>query len=77
MTLSAPRYGRFDQFHGSASTDATQLRDLATRLELRGRAPDEVAARAAYLDLLGIQPGEQVLLSDTSAWDSVDRVRLR
>jgi HlyD family secretion protein len=25
----------------------------------------------------GLQPGEQVLLSDTSAWDSVDRVRLR
>jgi HlyD family secretion protein len=25
----------------------------------------------------GLQPGEQVLLSDTSAWDSVDHVRLR
>jgi ubiquinone/menaquinone biosynthesis C-methylase UbiE len=61
VTSSVPRYGRFDQFHGSASTDAAQLRDLATRLELRGRAPDEVAARAADLDLLGIQPGEQVL----------------
>jgi HlyD family secretion protein len=25
----------------------------------------------------GLQPGDQVLLSDTSAWDNVDRVRLR
>jgi HlyD family secretion protein len=25
----------------------------------------------------GLQPGQQVILSDTSAWDGVDTVRLR
>lgn len=42
--------------------DEAKAREMASRsLELRGRSPDEVAARAAYLDLLGLTSGERVL----------------
>jgi ubiquinone/menaquinone biosynthesis C-methylase UbiE len=54
-------YGRFDPWQGVSEADMEQARELAARLELRARAEDDVAARAAYLDLLGIAPGERVL----------------
>src|SRR5215813_15494424 len=44
----------------AAATDE-QARDLATRLERRAKAADEVAARETYLSLLGIAAGERVL----------------
>ena len=56
--------GRFSQWRSDAirGIDEAEARELAARsLERRGRSPDEVAARAAYLDLLGLQPGERVL----------------
>jgi ubiquinone/menaquinone biosynthesis C-methylase UbiE len=58
--MSQP-YGRFDRFHDSAGADMATARDLAERLELRARSPDEVAVRAAYLDLLALGPGARVL----------------
>lgn len=58
--MSQP-YGRFDRFHDSARADMATVRDLAERLELRARSADEVAVRAAYLDLLALGPGARVL----------------
>jgi ubiquinone/menaquinone biosynthesis C-methylase UbiE len=43
------------------AAEATQVRELARLLELRGQADDQVAVRHAYLDELHIQPGEHVL----------------
>lgn len=54
-------YGRFDQFRESARGDPERLRELAARLEHRARSRDEVAIRAAYLDLLDLRPGLRVL----------------
>jgi ubiquinone/menaquinone biosynthesis C-methylase UbiE len=54
-------YGRFDQFTDRVPDDLEQARDLLARLERRGRVSDEIATRAAYLDLLGLRPGERVL----------------
>jgi len=45
----------------TATADAERARDLAARLERRAKAPDEIAARDAYLGLLDITPGERVL----------------
>jgi len=45
----------------TAMADAQRARDLAARLERRAKAPDEVAARDAYLGLLDIAAGERVL----------------
>ena len=54
-------YGQESLWRDTAGADAEQARDLATRLEHRGRAEDEIAARKAYLDLLEISAGEHVL----------------
>lgn len=59
--VTAEGYGRHDQFSGAATMDEARARDLAARLEKRGEARDEVATRAAYLDLLGVEPGQRVL----------------
>jgi len=45
----------------TATADAQQARDLASRLERRAKAEDEITARDAYLALLGIAVGERVL----------------
>ena len=55
------QYGRLDQWRGTSRIDEAQAREMASRLELRGQSEDEVAARSAYLDLLGMGPGERVL----------------
>jgi SAM-dependent methyltransferase len=54
-------YGRQSQWRDTASLDAEKARELVGRLELRGKSREEIEARAAYLDLLGIQSGERVL----------------
>jgi len=54
-------YGRQSQWRDTAGLDATKARELAGRLELRAKVQDEVEARAAYLDLLGVRAGERVL----------------
>lgn len=54
-------YGRLDLFRDAASADRAKIDDLAARLERRGRAADEIAVRAAYLDLLAVRPGDRVL----------------
>jgi ubiquinone/menaquinone biosynthesis C-methylase UbiE len=43
------------------SAEEVQVRQLAGLLELRAQADDQVAVRHAYLDALGIGPGERVL----------------
>jgi len=45
----------------TATADPERARHLATRLERRARAVDEIAARDAYLDLLDIVPVKRVL----------------
>jgi SAM-dependent methyltransferase len=54
-------YGRDSLWKDTAQIDPAKARDLADRLEKRGIAPDEIAARAAYLDLLDVRPGDRVL----------------
>jgi SAM-dependent methyltransferase len=54
-------YGRQSQWRDTAGLDTTKARELAGRLELRAKSQDEIDARAAYLDLLGVEAGERVL----------------
>jgi ubiquinone/menaquinone biosynthesis C-methylase UbiE len=54
-------YGQRSHWRDTAGADAAKARELADRLELRGKAGDEIEARRAYLDLLGVTPGERVL----------------
>jgi ubiquinone/menaquinone biosynthesis C-methylase UbiE len=56
-----PHYGRLDLWLDTANADDTRARELATLLELRARHPEQVAARAAYLDLVGVAAGSKVL----------------
>jgi SAM-dependent methyltransferase len=53
--------GRFDRYRDSARLAGSEARELAERLERRGRNADEVGARAAYLDLIRLRAGERVL----------------
>ena len=56
------RYGQHGLWVSSADFDDARARQLALEnLELRGRSPDEAAARSAYLDLIGIDSGQRVL----------------
>jgi arsenite methyltransferase len=60
--MTSGDYGHLSLFRDSAGLDGERARELAFRnLEARGKSPDEVAARAEYLDLLGVQPGQRVL----------------
>jgi hypothetical protein len=43
--MSQPVYGRFDMWQGIAAIDLERAREICARLELRGRAEDEVTAR--------------------------------
>ncbi len=54
-------YGRQSLWRDTAAADAATARDLARRLELRGTAEDEIDARRAYLDLLGVSAGDRAL----------------
>src|SRR5262249_61559022 len=58
---SVTGYGRFDRFRDPLAWDEAEARDWAERLESRGRILDEREIRAAYLELLGIGPGQRVL----------------
>ena len=60
--MTSGDYGRLSLFRDPASLVGERARELAFRnLEARGKSPDEVSARAEYLDLLGLQPGQRVL----------------
>jgi SAM-dependent methyltransferase len=60
--MTGTDYGRLSLFRDPASLAGERARELAFRnLETRGKSPDEMAARAEYLDLLGLQPGQRVL----------------
>ena len=50
---SMSEYGRESMWRDTAKAGSERARDLAARLERRANAVDEVAARDAYLDLLG------------------------
>src|SRR5262249_32676926 len=58
---AATEYGRESMWRDTAAADVQRARELATRLERRARAEDEVAARETYLGLLDIAAGEHVL----------------
>ena len=53
--------GSDSQWKDTAGIDLVKARELAERLEARGKAADEIEARNAYLDLLEIRAGERVL----------------
>jgi len=60
--MTTPEYGRLSLFRDPASLDGERARELAFRnLEPRGKSADELAARAEYLDLLRLRPGQRVL----------------
>lgn len=62
IALAEEQRGRFSLWREPQTFDEARARALAERaLELRGQAEDEVRARAAYLDLLALLPGERVL----------------
>ena len=62
MPEQPPAYGQHGLWRDAGNMDEERARQLAfDNLELRGRSPDEVAAREAYLDLLDIGPDQQVL----------------
>ena len=54
-------FGQDSLWRDTSTADAKRARDLAALLERRAKADDEVAARDAYLGLLGISTGEHVL----------------
>jgi len=54
-------YGRDSLWKDTAGIDLASARELTARLEKRAEAPDEIAARESYLDLLGIKEGDRVL----------------
>lgn len=58
---NAGDYGRLSQWRDTADIDSAEARELASRLELRAKAEDEVRTREEYLDLLGLRPGDAVL----------------
>src|SRR5262245_15551312 len=55
------QYGRRDQFLDPRSFDAAKASQLATLLEVLRDSDAERAIRAAYLDLLEVQPDKRVL----------------
>src|SRR2546428_2145084 len=56
-----PKYGRASLFRDTTKLTPDEARDLVARLELRASVDDEVTARAEYLSLLEIGPGQRVL----------------
>lgn len=59
--MAEQEYGRHDPWADTADFDEPTARGFAELLELRARSEDQAAARRAYLDQLGITPGERVL----------------
>ena len=62
MSVDSTSSGRLSLWRDPQRFDASAARDLIFKnLEPRGQSPDEITARDAYLDLLGVRPGERVL----------------
>jgi ubiquinone/menaquinone biosynthesis C-methylase UbiE len=59
--VSQREYGRLDAWHGVASINIEQAREVCARLELRARSEDEAMARSTYLDLIAVAAGERAL----------------
>jgi ubiquinone/menaquinone biosynthesis C-methylase UbiE len=53
--------GHLDPWRTSSQLDRDGLRDMAQMIEQRGQAPEEIAARQTYLDLLQLASGQRVL----------------
>lgn len=53
--------GGLDRWSDPAALAADPARSQILQLETRAKTPDEITIRAAYLDLLGIRPGDVVL----------------
>lgn len=54
-------YGSESLWKDTGGIDLAKARELAARLEQRAEARDEIEAREAYLDLLGVKEGDHVL----------------
>ena len=61
MKEHRPEYGSVSLFRDTAGLGREEAQDLVARLELRAKVEDEVAARAEYLTLMELRPGERVL----------------
>jgi SAM-dependent methyltransferase len=60
--MGSGTFGRLSPWRDARRLDPDRARELAFRnLETRGKSADEVAARAEYLELLALAPGERVL----------------
>lgn len=59
--MSSIEFGRLSAWRDTEGLSEAKAREQAARLEHRGRAEDEAAARNEYLDLLGLSAGERVL----------------
>jgi SAM-dependent methyltransferase len=53
--------GYLDPWRTSQPLDGQRAGELAQLIETRGLAPEEIATRRAYLDLLGVRPGDRAL----------------
>ena len=56
-----PTYGTASLFRDSTRLTRDEARDLVARLEHRAKSEDEARARAEYLSLLELVPGQRVL----------------
>ena len=56
-----PTYGSASLFRDTTKLTLDEARDLVARLELRAKAEEEATARAEYLSLLDVGPGQHVL----------------
>lgn len=59
--MQANERGRLSNWRDTAGVTPEQARELATRLEHRAKASDEISARESYLDLIAPAEGERVL----------------
>jgi SAM-dependent methyltransferase len=54
-------YGQLDPYPHIAEADPVAAREHADVLEQRSRAPEQLAMRETYLDLLGVAAGQRIL----------------
>lgn len=59
--MTSVEFGRLSAWRDTEGLSEAKAREQAARLEHRGRAEDEAAARNEYLGLLGLTAGERVL----------------
>ena len=69
--MGRPAFGQDQSTVGIFKVDATSGEARRVQVQLGRSSVNSIEVRS------GLQPGDTVILSDMSAWDSVDRVRLK